>query len=265
MLCLVTQSCPILFNPMNCILPGSSVHGDSPDKNTGVCCRVLLQGIFPIQGWNPGLPHSKQILYHLNHQGSPSNSRSSIKIWQNQAGSLSVAGGFGHSICSCPFSSVFPSVQVSTSVTPVLLLFLEVHPRHPHRTTTSNDFCCHCWKELWTSSGTGSLFVCLCMCVCSFLQHACLCAQSCLTFCNPWTVAHQAPLSMGLSRQEYWSGCLSSSRGSSYKDQICVSCIGMQILDRWATWEALGFPDTTKQFSATPAECYTIQLNSDTI
>ena len=30
--------------------------------------------------------------------------------------------------------------------------------------------------------------------------------KSCLTLCNPWTVAHQAPLSMGFSRQEYWSG-----------------------------------------------------------
>ena len=28
----------------------------------------------------------------------------------------------------------------------------------------------------------------------------------CLTFCNPWTVAHQAPLSLGFPRQEYWSG-----------------------------------------------------------
>ena len=30
--------------------------------------------------------------------------------------------------------------------------------------------------------------------------------QSCLILCNPWTVAHQAPPSMGFSRQEYWSG-----------------------------------------------------------
>ena len=30
--------------------------------------------------------------------------------------------------------------------------------------------------------------------------------QLCLTLCNPWTVAHQAPLSMEFSRQEYWSG-----------------------------------------------------------
>ena len=31
-------------------------------------------------------------------------------------------------------------------------------------------------------------------------------AQSCLTLCNPWTVACQAPLSMEFSRQDYWSG-----------------------------------------------------------
>ena len=34
----------------------------------------------------------------------------------------------------------------------------------------------------------------------------CRVAQSCLTLCNPWTVARQVPLSMGLSRQECWSG-----------------------------------------------------------
>ena len=37
-------------------------------------------------------------------------------------------------------------------------------------------------------------------------RRACLVTQSCLTLCDPWTVAHQAPLSMEFSRQEYWSG-----------------------------------------------------------
>ena len=32
-----------------------------------------------------------------------------------------------------------------------------------------------------------------------------LVAKSCLTLVTPWTVAHQAPLSIGFSRQEYWS------------------------------------------------------------
>ena len=34
----------------------------------------------------------------------------------------------------------------------------------------------------------------------------CVCAQSSPTLVTPWTVAHQAPLSMGFSRPECWSG-----------------------------------------------------------
>ena len=34
-------------------------------------CQALLQGIFPTQGSNPGLPHCRQILYHLSYLGSP--------------------------------------------------------------------------------------------------------------------------------------------------------------------------------------------------
>ena len=51
--------------------PGSSVHGDSPGKNTGVDCHALFQRIFPTQGLNPGLPHCRWILYQLSHKGIP--------------------------------------------------------------------------------------------------------------------------------------------------------------------------------------------------
>ena len=44
-----------LCDPMDCNPPGSSVHGDSSGKNTGVGCHDLLQGIFLTQGLNPGL------------------------------------------------------------------------------------------------------------------------------------------------------------------------------------------------------------------
>ena len=71
-MCLVAQSCPTLCDPMDCSPPGSSIHGDSPGKNTGVGCHALLQGIFPTQVLNPGLPHCRWILYHLSYQGSPS-------------------------------------------------------------------------------------------------------------------------------------------------------------------------------------------------
>ena len=49
-----------LYNPLN-----------SPGQNTGMGSLSLLQGIFPTQGWNPGLPHCRQILNQLSHKGSP--------------------------------------------------------------------------------------------------------------------------------------------------------------------------------------------------
>ena len=45
--------------------------GDSSGKNTGVSCHALLQGIFPTQGSNPGLLHSRQIVYRMSHQRNP--------------------------------------------------------------------------------------------------------------------------------------------------------------------------------------------------
>ena len=56
---------------MDCSPPGFSVHRNSPGQNTGVGSLSLLQGIFPTQGLNPGLPRYRQIIYHLSHQGSP--------------------------------------------------------------------------------------------------------------------------------------------------------------------------------------------------
>ena len=55
---------------LDCSPPGSSVHGIFSDKNIGVGCHVLLQGLFPIQRSDPALLYCRQILYHLSHQGS---------------------------------------------------------------------------------------------------------------------------------------------------------------------------------------------------
>ena len=84
--CAVAQSCPTLCNTMDCSLPGSSVQADYPGKNIEVGCHALLQGIFPTQDLNPGLPHCRQILYHLSHQGSremPKYSEASLHTSQN--------------------------------------------------------------------------------------------------------------------------------------------------------------------------------------
>ena len=75
----VSAVCPMLshsvmshsLQPHGLQPTGSSIHGDSPGKCTGVCCHAFLLGIFPTQGWNPGLPHCRQILYRLSSPGRP--------------------------------------------------------------------------------------------------------------------------------------------------------------------------------------------------
>ena len=52
----------VLYSPQN-----------SPGQNTGADSHSLLQGIFPTQGSNPGLPHCRQILYQLRYKGKPKN------------------------------------------------------------------------------------------------------------------------------------------------------------------------------------------------
>ena len=66
-------SCLTLCDPMDCSLPGSSVHGNSPGKDTRVGCYFLLQWIFLTQGSNSGLLHFRWTLYQLSHQGSPNS------------------------------------------------------------------------------------------------------------------------------------------------------------------------------------------------
>ena len=61
----VTQSCRLLATPWT-IQPM-----EFSGQNAGVGSLSLLQGIFPTQGLNPGLPNCRQILYQLSHKGSP--------------------------------------------------------------------------------------------------------------------------------------------------------------------------------------------------
>ena len=84
----VAQSCPTLCNPKEWIGP-----------NTRVGSLSLLQGIFPTQGSNPGLPHFRWILYQLSYKGSPrilewvAYPFSSGSSWpRNQTGVSCIAG-----------------------------------------------------------------------------------------------------------------------------------------------------------------------------
>ena len=62
----VSQLCLTLCDPHRLYTPWNY-----PGQNTGVGSLFLLQGIFPTQGSNPGLPHCRWILYQLSHMGSP--------------------------------------------------------------------------------------------------------------------------------------------------------------------------------------------------
>ena len=57
---------PHVLQPASLLCPW-----DSPGKNTGVSSHSLFQGIFPTRGSDLDLLHFRQILYHLSHQGSP--------------------------------------------------------------------------------------------------------------------------------------------------------------------------------------------------
>ena len=63
---LVAQSCPTLWDPINCSLPGFSVPGILQVRILGVGSHYLLQGIW------------RQMLYHLSQQRSPENPFKSV-------------------------------------------------------------------------------------------------------------------------------------------------------------------------------------------
>ena len=64
------QSCSVMSN---CLQPHRlySPPWNSPGQNTGVGSLSLFQGIFLMQGLNPGLPPCRRILYQMSYQGSP--------------------------------------------------------------------------------------------------------------------------------------------------------------------------------------------------
>ena len=78
----VKWSCSVLFNslrPYGRLEPGRLLcPWDFPGNSPEVDCHFLLQGIFPTQGSNLGLPHYRQMLYCLSHQ-EVINKKSEVK------------------------------------------------------------------------------------------------------------------------------------------------------------------------------------------
>ena len=64
-----STSCSVVSDSFQ--LHGLDSPWNPPGQNPGVGSLSLLQGIFPTQGSNPGLPHCRRILYHMSHQETP--------------------------------------------------------------------------------------------------------------------------------------------------------------------------------------------------
>ena len=71
--CACMLSCSVVSDSLqpHGLYPARLLHPwDFPDKDTGVGCHLILQRIFLTQGSNPGLPHCRQTVYRLSHQGN---------------------------------------------------------------------------------------------------------------------------------------------------------------------------------------------------
>ena len=85
-----------------------------PGQNTVVGSLSLLQGIFPIQGSNPGLPHCRWILYHLSHKGSHKNDNSALLIYLYLSHSVLHILFISNVIFKVSSSSVYPNVKCNS-------------------------------------------------------------------------------------------------------------------------------------------------------
>ena len=91
----VTRSCPTLCDHLD-----FTVHGILQARILEWVSLSFLQGIFPTQGSNPGLPHCSQILYHLSHRKPRNTGVGTLSLLQQifptqeLTGVSCVAGGF---------------------------------------------------------------------------------------------------------------------------------------------------------------------------
>ena len=151
-------------------LPGSSVHGDSLGKNTGVGSPSLLQGIFLTQvlTWgSPALPAEIPVKPHIDGW-----------LLILSLLNLNSAGITDWPIYPLPWFSLPNNVSLDTQN--ILKIVHVLYHTVPYNVTRHWHFICSAYF-MWVSH--------------SVISDA----------CDPRTVAHQSPLSMEFSRKEFWS------------------------------------------------------------
>ena len=101
----VAQSCLTLLRPRGLYSPWNS-----PGKNTGVGSLSLLQGVFPTQESNLGLPHCRWILYHLSHEGNLDEVSKIVKPTETHR-NRGLRGGGNEDCCSVGVTFQFCKVN----------------------------------------------------------------------------------------------------------------------------------------------------------
>ena len=168
----VVQSCPNLCDPMDCSPPGTSDHGDSLGKDTGVDYHTLLQGIF-----------LNQISLIVGRFFTNWATREAQEYW---SGLPVPSSGYLPNPWIEPAS---PALQVDSLPTELLGKQSPLNLSIRNRTISiKQDF----------SISYISLLLLLLLLLSRF-SRVWLCE-------TPQTAAHQTPPSLGFSRQEYWSG-----------------------------------------------------------
>ena len=130
---------------------------DFPGKSTGVGCYFLLQRIFLTQGWNPDLPHCRQMLYHPSHRESPELLGSTMKMLL-QTFVLCVVDarltGLKHANCICKYQQkrigacVWVRACACSELTYLTCLLFPTQPNllfHPLLYLFPLHLCCCCF------------------------------------------------------------------------------------------------------------------------
>ena len=210
------QSCLTLCNPIDGSPPGSPIPGILHARTL----EWVTISFSNAQKWKVKVRSLSRVRllatpWTAAHQAPPSMGFSRQEYWSGVPSP----------------SPQFHTKKISLSLkSPVLHLFIPLVLPSPQPITTF-------------TSGYGVLpivvpLVCLALCLiysCLLCVHAKSLSHVWLS-ATLWTVACQAPLSLGFPRQEYWNELSFPSPGMELVS--LVSCLGRQILYHWETWEA---------------------------
>ena len=176
-------SCSQLCDPMDCSLPGSSVHGILQTRILEWGAISSSRGSSQPRDWTwvswvtepPGKPFyimysDLQFLSQYHRKG-----KSDLSLEGDKEGASTI-----HLVPSLESEALHTSCMQALKWPFKASLYIQKN-------------------QVWRRNGEGIFHLS------SVHMHACTLSHVQL-FVTPWTVAHQAPLSMGFSRQEYWSG-----------------------------------------------------------